>query len=150
VRTEEFLPLRAGERTTLVAEAVAGAPGSGSRWAEDLRLDGASAVLRHADGPAADRPAVTRNTYGTGTAWYVATAPDPTTLDAVLRAALADAGLHAPAELPEGVERVERIDGERIWQFVINHADVDAVVPLRDGELHVPAGTVRVVAAPAE
>ncbi|MFC5910210.1 beta-galactosidase [Streptacidiphilus monticola] len=150
VRTEEFLPLRAGERTTLVAEAVAGAPGSGSRWAEDLRLDGASAVLRHADGPAADRPAVTRNTYGTGTAWYVATAPDPSTLDAVLRAALADAGLHAPAELPEGVERVERTDGERIWQFVINHADVDAVVPLRDGELHVPAGTVRVVAAPAE
>ncbi|MFD0331110.1 beta-galactosidase trimerization domain-containing protein [Streptacidiphilus monticola] len=86
-------------------------------------------MLRHADGPAADRPAVTRNTYGTGTAWYVATAPDPSTLDAVLRAALADAGLHAPAELPEGVERVERTDGERIWQFVINHADVDAVVP---------------------
>ncbi|MEZ0066208.1 beta-galactosidase [Streptacidiphilus sp. MAP12-20] len=151
VRTEEFLPLRKDETTRLVApprmDGADAAPGTAGRWAEDLALDGASAVLQHADGPAAGRPAVTRHRFGDGTAWYVATAPDPGTLDAVLRAALADAGVRTPSGLPDGVERVRRADGSgSSWDVVINHTAADATVPTPSGPLSVPAGTVRVLA----
>ncbi|MEY9940651.1 beta-galactosidase [Streptacidiphilus sp. MAP5-3] len=151
VRSEEFLPLRKDERTKLVApprlDGAAAAPGTAGRWAEDLTLTGASAVLQHADGPAAGRPAVTRHAYGEGTAWYVATAPDPGTLDAVLRAALADAGVRTPSGLPDGVERVRRVaeDG-RGWEFVINHADTEVAVPAPGGgHVTVPGGAVEVL-----
>ncbi|MEY9969242.1 beta-galactosidase [Streptacidiphilus sp. MAP12-16] len=160
VRVEEFLPLLKGQQTTLAAEsaAVQAATGSATRWAEDLALDGAAAVLRHEDGPAAGKPAVTRHTFGEGTAWYVATAPDPGTLDAILRAACADAGVQPPSGLPDGVERVQRrgADGT-VYEVVINHTGTDFVLsgtgrdllaggtPV-DSELTVPAGGVRVLA----
>jgi beta-galactosidase len=152
VRTEEFLPLRQGETTTLAAttrmDIDAAASGTATRWAEDLSLEGASAVLQHADGPAAGRPAVTRHGFGEGTAWYVATAPDAGTLDAVLRAALADAGVRTPSGVPDGVERVRR-EGEdgRGWEIVINHTQSDATLPGPEGPVSVPAGTVRVLAS---
>jgi beta-galactosidase len=152
VRTEEFLPLREGETTTLAAtprmDIAATASGTASRWAEDLSLDGAAAVLQHADGPAAGCPAVTRHSFGDGTAWYVATAPDAGTLDAVLRAALADAGVRTPSGVPDGVERVRREDGDgRGWEIVINHTPSDATLPGPEGPVSVPAGTVRVLAS---
>ncbi|RAG86603.1 beta-galactosidase [Streptacidiphilus pinicola] len=152
VRTEEFLPLRHGETTSLSAttrmDIGAAASGTASRWAEDLTLDGAAAVLQHADGPAAGRPAVTRHAFGEGTAWYVATAPDAGTLDAVLRAALADAGVRTPSGVPDGVERVRRTDaGGRGWEIVINHTASDATLPGPEGPVSVPAGTVTVLAS---
>ena len=152
VRTEEFLPLRRGETTALAAttrmDIGAAASGTASRWAEDLTLDGAAAVLQHADGPAAGRPAVTRHAFGEGTAWYVATAPDAGTLDAVLRAALADAGVRTPTGVPDGVERVRRADATgRGWEVVINHTTSDATLPGPEGPVSVPAGAVKVLAS---
>ncbi|MEZ0095679.1 beta-galactosidase [Streptacidiphilus sp. EB129] len=169
VRGEEFLPLREGEQTGLAADSDAGAgirDGRATRWAEDLALDGASAVLRHADGPAAGRPAVTRHGFGAGAAWYVATAPDPATLDAVLRAACADAGVRQPSGQAEDVERVRRTaDDGTVFDVLINHGPAEAVVEAQgrellragggaggesgdgavDGRLSVPAGEVRVL-----
>jgi beta-galactosidase len=161
VRVQEFLPLRKGQRTGLAADAAAlvgPVAGSAGRWAEDLDLDGATAVLRHLDGPAAGLPAVTRHGFGAGTAWYVATAPDRGTLGAVLRAACADAGVQPPVGLPEGVERVRRTaDDGTAYEVLVNHTDSAAVLPLHghdlladgapvDGVLTVPAGGVRVLA----
>ncbi|MFE8989698.1 beta-galactosidase trimerization domain-containing protein [Streptomyces collinus] len=53
-------------------------------WTEHSRLTWAEAVAAYADGPLAGVPAITRHAYGSGTAWYVATHPDPATLAAVL------------------------------------------------------------------
>ncbi|QMU76438.1 beta-galactosidase [Streptacidiphilus sp. PB12-B1b] len=146
VRAEEFLPLRSGQKTRLASESAAVPGGSASRWAEDLHLDGAAAVLRHADGPAAGCPAVTRHGFGEGTAWYVATAPEAGTLTAILRAACADAGVALPVGRPEGLEAVRRVaEGGAEFDFLINHNDRDVTVPLAGSDLVVPAGRVRVV-----
>ncbi len=146
VRAEEFLPLLPGQKTKLSSESKQIPGGTASRWAEDLHLDGAETVLTHRDGPAAGRPAVTRNSFGEGTAWYLATAPDQSTLGAVLRAACADAGLALPVGRPAGVECVRRVgpDGAE-FDFLINHTEQDAVVPLGGEQVTVPAGRVRVV-----
>ena len=146
VRAEEFLPLLPGQKTKLSSESKQIPGGTASRWAEDLHLDGAETVLTHRDGPAAGRPAVTRNSFGEGTAWYLATAPEPEVLGAVLRAACADAGLSLPVGRPAGVECVRRVgDDGAEFDFLINHTEQDAVVPLGGEQLTVPAGRVRVV-----
>jgi beta-galactosidase len=132
VRVEEFQPLAEGETVELSDGSVA------SVWTEDLRLEGAEAVVSHADG----RPAVTRHAYGEGVAWYCATRLDP---GALLARVCAESGVEPVLPgLPEGVEAVRRGD----FVFVINHTDAAVSVPGEDllgGDGTVPAGGVAVV-----
>jgi beta-galactosidase len=156
---EEFLPLRAGQRTTLrgTPAMAAGSTLSGDVWAETVVPRGAETVWRYADGPAAGGPAVTRHTLGAGHAWYVSTRLAPAGLDRVLAAACADARIADRDDLPRDVEVVVRErDGAR-HLFAINHNPIDSKVPLARpgtelltgervaGRLCVPAGGVRVV-----
>jgi beta-galactosidase len=63
-------------------------------------------------------PAITRRRSGSGSAWYVATAPDDlaSVVDAVLDGAAVEPVLPRPVE---GVEAVRR--GNRL--FLLNHTD---------------------------
>jgi len=62
------------------------------------------------------------NDHGAGHAWYVATQPQPSALDAIIAAALGEAGVApATAPLPEGVEAQRRGD----YLFLINQGVVD-------------------------
>jgi beta-galactosidase len=133
---EEFLPLRSGERVGVLDGAHPA--GWGDVWAEDIKLRGAQAVLRYADGPAPGGPAVTRYRKGRGQAWYVSTRLCGPPLRAILARAYADAGVAARPELPEGVEVVRR--GR--YTFVINH--LDAAVEVADAG-QVAAGAVAVL-----
>jgi beta-galactosidase len=139
VVAEEFAPLPPGREVVLDSGARA------SLWTERLRTTTAATVDRHADGT----PAVTRNAYGEGVAWYLATALAPDDLRQVLQTAL---GLERGAE---GVEVVRRRAGDRRYAFVLNHGDKDIehrcagreliTGEETDGVLRVPAGAVRVV-----
>jgi beta-galactosidase len=134
VRVEEFLPLI--EEHDLDDGSVA------SLWSEDLRLQGAEAVISFADG----RPAVTRHAYGEGVAWYAATRFDPASL---LARVCAEAGVEpALAGLPAGVEAVRRRGADGDFVFVLNHTDAPVRVEGEDllgGDGTVPAGGVAVV-----
>lgn len=123
---EEFLPLRATERVELDVPGL-----TGDVWADDIALEGAAVVARYVDGPAAGRPAITRNTFGTGTAWYVSTRLSVEDLATVFSSGYRDAGI-VPAELPEEVEVVRRQGVEVDYVVAINHSD-DAVVLPFDG-----------------
>jgi beta-galactosidase len=163
VLVDEFLPLRADgtvklEGPILGGSAAGGAAGTATVWAEAVELDGAQAVVAFADGPAAGGPAVTRHRYGAGTAWYVATSPDPATLREILRAAAADAGVAFDTETPDTLELVRRESAEGTrYLFAINHGDAAASAPgsgldLLTGEVfsgpaEVPPGGVRVLRA---
>jgi beta-galactosidase len=149
---EEFLPLPAGGAVHL---------SDGSRadvWAEDLVLSGATAELTYVDGPAAGRPAVTRHTLGTGSAWYVSTRLDAAGLADVLRRVYADAGVTLVDGVPDGVELIRRVGETGAYIVAINHGEVDAVVAAAGVELltgtacpdslPIPAGAVRVLRTP--
>jgi len=111
VRVERHYPL--APETTVALDP----DGTGSSWSELLRLDGAEAVLRYADGDLSGEPAVT---VRAGRAWYVSTSLDDATQQRLLGEvfAAADVAPAAPAAGP-GIEVVRR--GRRL--FAINHTD---------------------------
>ncbi|MFB7760445.1 beta-galactosidase [Streptomyces xiamenensis] len=152
---EEFQPLRRHERVTL--EGPDGHRLTADVWAETVVARGAEPVWTYTDGPAAGCPAVTRHELGEGSAWYLSTRLDADGLDTVLAAAGLDAGIAAREDLPRDVEVVRREGAAGRYVFVINHTAADAEVPVGgagrelfggrrvEGDLSVPAGTVRVL-----
>ena len=145
VHSEEFFPV--DEPLTLSDGNAA------SLWSEFVHLDTASAIATFADGPVAGVPAITRNSFGDGTAWYVATALDAPGMRELLARAANEAGVRQPVTLA-GVEIVMR-RGIHDYLFVINHSDVAVQVPARGTDiiggnvvhhlLDVPAFEVRIV-----
>jgi beta-galactosidase len=131
VRVEEFFPLLEGQSVGLSGG------GTATLWTELLTAGRAEVLQTVVDGPLPGTPALTRSTHGDGSAWYLATSPDPATLREVLESAAKAAGVAAAADVPEGVEAVRR--GDRL--FVINHTAGDVTV---EGSV-VPAGSAAVL-----
>ncbi|GAA3796289.1 beta-galactosidase [Streptomyces coacervatus] len=155
VRTDELFPLLPGETVGLSGG------GTGVLWSERVRLAGAEAVTSYTDGPLTGVPAVTRNSHGTGAAWYVATQPDPDTLAGLLARICAEAGVAPVRTAPEGVEVAVRRGTQADYLFLINHGGADAEIPVPPsgavelltgkpvaGSVTVPAGGVAVVREP--
>jgi beta-galactosidase len=117
---EEFLPLREG--VTVSATLDDGASLNPTVWQEDVRLEGANVVATHTDGPGKGEAAVTRNVFGSGVGWYVATVLSVADLKPVLSRVYADAGVTASG-LPEGVEVITRHGDTEDFVFAINHRD---------------------------
>jgi beta-galactosidase len=110
--------------------------------------------VRFERGPVAGHAAITRNAYGRGAAWYLATALDESSYATFMAEVLGEAGI-GPTHVPVGVELVTRSTASERYTFVINHSAIAAVVPATGTELltgltitdhlGVPAGGVRVV-----
>ena len=149
----EFLPLREDEIITL------GNGATGSVWSEEIHLGTASVSSRYTSGPAASGPAITRNEFGNGTAWYVSTKLDGGNLTDVVLDAVRAAGIEPGVQPTAGLEVASRGSEEGTFTFLINHTDTDAEYPATglnllsgekvSGTAHVPAGTICVVHTPA-
>ncbi|GAA2399471.1 beta-galactosidase [Actinomadura vinacea] len=132
LRVTEFWPLAQGETVGLRPD------GSGALWSEELRLDGAEAVACFDGGETSGRPAITRHRFGAGTAWYLATRPDPATMRRLYDDVRREAGVEPVLSgLPGGVQaRVRRAGDGTDYHVVLNHADepvtVRLPVPMRD------------------
>ena len=146
--TEEYFPLLPSESAVLGSGAV------GSVWSELVRLTSASAVDTFASGPLTGSPAITRNSYGSGAAWYAATALSEPDFEALMRAFLSSAGV-SPGSVLHSVEIVERANDSERFTFVINHSNDSVTVAMSgdelitgvavSGSLEVGPGLVRVV-----
>lgn len=78
----------------------------------------------------AGRPVVTRNRFGKGTAWYVASDPEPAFVAGLLAQICADQDVHPVLAKPAGVEVTCRIkDGHKLL-FVLNHNETTVTVDL--------------------
>ncbi|MEE1764838.1 beta-galactosidase, partial [Streptomyces sp. SP18BB07] len=153
VRTDELFPLLPGQSVGLAGQVPQDA--TADLWTERLRLAGAEAVATYADGPLAGVPAITRHSYGSGTAWYLATHPDPTTLATVLERIREEAGVRPEHDVPAGIEVVRRRGAEADYLFLIDHAGHGAEIPAEGvelltgkpvvGSVTVPEGGVAVV-----
>jgi beta-galactosidase len=150
LRVEEFVPL-------LPETSVELSDGSHSRlWAERMTMHTAQPVLSYVDGPVPGGAAVTRNAHGAGTAWYVSTVLEQSSLVEVIREAAALASVNV--SLMGGnsqVEIVRRSAPDRSYLFIINHGEEPITVPATGDELVtdsrvntdvvVPGGSVRVI-----
>ena len=149
VSTEEFYPVEPDVELALSSGAT------GSIWSEWVHLRGASTVATFEHGALAGVPAITRNSFGAGEAWYLATNLDPASLRSVLATAAHAAGVATPPESPDGVEIIRRSGDENSYVFFINHTDAafDATANGTElitdtpvaGTFTVAAGEVRVV-----
>lgn len=121
----DWWPLESGERRSLASAALG--TFRGELWSEDLETAGARTVAHYTDGELAGRPAITRHTAGSGTAWYVSTLPEPNALRALLERAATVAGVPPTLPgLPAEVEAVRR--GELL--FLLHHGQAEITVAL--------------------
>jgi beta-galactosidase len=139
IRVEEFHPLPPG--TTVTLRSGAGALDSAldgaldgaaaSEWSERLRTEGADILASYAGGVLAGLPAITRNTVGHSAAWYISTVLAGDAHDALLRAAVAAAGVRpVRPDAPPGVAVTRRLGtGGRSWLFAFNHTDSALTLP---------------------
>jgi len=128
---EEFCPL---PRDAAVALSDGAA---GTVWSERVRTGTAEVVASYAEGPLAGQPAITRNAYGDGVAWYVSTRLPAPAQDRLIGDAAAGAGVGPVVPgAPPGLEAVRRRgENGRTWLFVLNHAGTASLVPARGTEL---------------
>ncbi|WP_065571588.1 beta-galactosidase [Microbacterium oleivorans] len=149
---EEFAPVAPEVSLTL-------SDGSTARlWSERSRTVTAEVEASFTDGPAAGMPALTRNDWGQGAAWYLATLPSEADYRDLVARVAAAAGV-APAAVVEprsrDLEIVRRRGELASYLFVINHGETDVHVdsdgvdlvtgtPVA-GRATVPAGAVRII-----
>ncbi|MBP1962128.1 beta-galactosidase [Paenibacillus aceris] len=75
-------------------------------------------------------PALTVNTFGSGQAWYVATSPEPSFLQGLLRQLCQDKGIIAPIAAVPGVELSIRSKNMENYLFLLNHNEHEATVEI--------------------
>ncbi len=155
IRTEEFFPLPVGAAIALDDGARA------ARWTERSTVDGAEVISSYVDGPVAGSPAITRHRHGGGVAWYLGTDLDEPDLRRLLGRVVADAGVgHEAGMGHDGFEVVTRRSADADFVFCINHTEHEHSLPgsgvelstgtAIDGELRVPAGSVRILRTPRD
>ncbi|RED64834.1 beta-galactosidase [Cohnella lupini] len=92
------------------------------KWGEVVRLNGAEAIAVYTEDYYAGLPAVTRNRYGRGEAYYVSAHPEDAFIRELLLNVCSSAGVkpHIP-NAPEGVEVSVREGKGRRFLFILNH-----------------------------
>ena len=144
----DWLPLSDGEQVTVAF--VNGTQGRGEVWTEHVELVGAEALASYSGSRLNGHPAVTRNIFGEGKAFYISTRLDQAAMARLLRDAWTEAGVTPELEAPNGVEAVRRHLRRSSILFLLNHRDNAVDVPITKagvnlvggGEVH--AGLLRI------
>jgi beta-galactosidase len=135
LRVAELDPLPLGAANGLAEPPAVEQTAICDLWCEVVELEGAEAVAVFTADFYAGRPAVTRHAFGRGSAWYVATRPEPAYLQRLLWRVCAEAGVRPVHDAPAGVEITRRTTRDRReLLFVLNHTAAAV-------ELAAPAGT---------
>jgi beta-galactosidase len=133
----DFLPLAEGAGAEVRFDD--GTHDRGDVWSELVRLQGAEALATFTGGTLAGEPAVTRNAFGEGSAYYLATRLSAAAMAELLRRVCAECGVSAVAEAPAGVEAVRR--GSLL--FVLNHGRGEIEVPIPTGAQELLSGSAQ-------
>jgi beta-galactosidase len=128
LQVTDWLPLADGEQPSIAF--ADGFQGRADLWSEQITLAGAEAFATFTAPTASGRPAVTRNAFGEGEAWYLTTRLDRQSMARVLQAASSRAGVEPTLAAPAGVEASRRYAGRSSILFLLNHRDVAVEVPI--------------------
>ena len=75
-------------------------------------------------------PVLTRNSFGKGEAWYVATSPDDAFLNGLVRQLCDQKDIQPVLVTPENVEATKRVKNGKEYTFVLNHTDIEQTVQI--------------------
>jgi beta-galactosidase len=90
-------------------------------WFEVIELEGAEALATFTEEFFAGHPAITRNAFGHGLAYYVGTHVEMEFLRRLLMDICEETGVRPPLRVPAGVEVVSRENEEGRFLFLLNH-----------------------------
>lgn len=130
--SEEMHPL-AGDGEEVKLAMTDGGTASASYWTEHLHTGGAEVLASYDSGRLAGAPAVTRNTFGQGSAVYLSARVDGTLLKTLLAEECDAAGVQAELAAPHGVQIRRRAGNGRSFLLVLNHNDAPASVDVGSG-----------------
>ncbi len=129
IRVEEIDALYPDQSNVLVM-----ADDSGSytirRLADLLHTEGAQVVATYGSDFYAGMPVLTRNTFGRGTAYYLASDPEPAFLDRLYGELLDQSGIHPVLHVPQGIEAAVRVKDDRSLLFLLNHTPNELKIDL--------------------
>jgi beta-galactosidase len=91
------------------------------RWSEIVNPVTAEVLGTFEKDWLAGRAALTRNRYGKGAAWYLATQAEPRLYDELIGRLAEEAGVHAPIDAPAGVQAILRGGAGGRFLFLLNH-----------------------------
>lgn len=92
-----------------------------ARLCDIIHTEGAQVLATYGDDFYAGTPVLTKNQYGQGHAYYIASDPEEPFLDQFYGKLLAEYGLQAPFAVPHGVELAQRQTEQHKLLFVLNH-----------------------------
>jgi beta-galactosidase len=124
LRIEDFVPMATGETNRL--DTTDGESYECDMWADLIHLEGAESQASYTEDFYADTPAVTRNVFGEGAAYYLGTRPEERYTKSLLQRVCEEAGVRPTAEVPPGVDAVRRRTKDASFLFLLNH-DEEAV-----------------------
>ena len=129
VHIEEIDALYPGQANSIVM-----ADGSGTftcgRLADLLHAEGAAVLATYGSDFYAGMPVVTRNAYGSGSAYYLGSDAEPAFLDTFYGGLVKGYGLQAELAAPQGVEVSVRHTARQPVIFVLNHNATPVTVDL--------------------
>jgi beta-galactosidase len=104
-------------------------------WKADLLCDiihaeGAEVIARYTDDFYAGTPAILRNKYGKGQAWYIGSRPEAAWVNKFVSLICGECGVQPVFPLHEGIEATRRVKGENEFIFVLNHNDTETEVTI--------------------
>jgi beta-galactosidase len=124
---QPLLPMQQAE-FKVVGEAT---EATSSHWVDLLHTTTAETLAVYSQDFYAGRPAITRNRYGSGLAYYVGTRPERPFLTQFFAAILQEQGIEPLLQTPTNVEVGLRQSGDRRYLFLINHGDGETAVDLQ-------------------
>ena len=92
-------------------------------WSDVIHLRNAKSIAAYEQDYYAGSPAITHNTFGKGNAFYVGTVPDSNGMGWLIEKVCNTAGVQpVSANMPAGVELLQRVNGKSLFMFVLNHS----------------------------
>lgn len=95
-----------------------------------LHLEGAESLAEYKEDFYKGMPVVTKNTYGSGHAYYVATRSDESFYHEFIKKLCCEKQIKPEANVPEGIEAVSRKTEEHRYLFLLNHTEAEKKVTI--------------------
>jgi beta-galactosidase len=108
--------------------------GKCAHWFDLIQLEGAEALATFTEDFCAGRPAITRNAFGRGLAYYVGTQVETDFLRWLLMGICEETGIRPPLKVPAGVEVVTRQNEQGKFLFLLNHTATPQHIELGPNE----------------
>jgi beta-galactosidase len=122
IRIDEYNALESQERISFVYE---GQSFESNIWTESLIADSAECIAEYSSSFLKGQPAITKNSYGQGTAWYVSNDLPKEVRERIVHSLLKEQGLKPSFQQFKDLEHTRRIKERAEYLFFLNHSEAD-------------------------